>query len=196
MDRQETGEDVTERRPFLLIDAITLVAAAALMLPANRALHWLWWWGDPLASYSERNTRVMVWTLALIGLSLALLPSQLVRSADRRRLRRGVPGLFVHGAVVTVLGLRIAGWAAQASIAHSLRGAPGVYQIWWTRAAMNYLLEDFRFDAVIGVAACWLTLAIAGRWRPERAWDDRLGRFIGILWLIFYLGAPMIGLLP
>jgi len=57
-------------------------------------------------------------------------------------------------------------------------------------------LDDFRRDIVIAVAATWLTLATVGRWNPERAWDDRLGRLIGALWLIFYLCAPLLALLP
>lgn len=33
------------------------------------------------------------------------------------------------------------------------------------------------------VAAVWVVLAVAGRWRPERSWIDRLGRLLGVLWI-------------
>ncbi|MFI5461058.1 MAG: hypothetical protein ACHRXM_37095 [Isosphaerales bacterium] len=192
MDRPDSGEGIIERRRFLLIDTITLVVASALMLSANRAALGLWWWCDVTAS-NDYETRSMAWSLALTGLSLTLLVSLLAHSADRRRLRRGAPGLFVHLAVATVVFVRITGWLAQASI---FEGRPGIVGARWTVAIINYLLDDFRRDIVIAVAATWLTLAMVGRWNPERAWDDRLGRFIGALWMIFYLGAPLLALLP
>ncbi len=33
------------------------------------------------------------------------------------------------------------------------------------------------------VGGAWLALAMAGRWRPERSWVDRLGRAIGVFWI-------------
>jgi hypothetical protein len=181
MENRGADADIAEPRPFFLSDGVTLVAAAALMLTAGRALRTLWMWGDAMAVYSANDLRVMSWSLALILLSLMLLLYQLARSRDRRRLRRGVPGLYVHPVIATVIGLRLAGWAVQ----HL-----GVRPVWWTRRAMTYLRDDFRFDATVAIVASWLALAIVGHWRPERAWDDRLGRAIGALWLIFYLGAP------
>jgi hypothetical protein len=92
--------------------------------------------------------------------------------------------------------VRITGWLAQASIFAVFEGKPGFYGTPWTVEIMNYLRDDFRRAVAIGVAASWLALAIVGRWNPERAWDDRLGRFLGALWMIFYLGAPLLVLLP
>jgi hypothetical protein len=37
---------------------------------------------------------------------------------------------------------------------------------------------------------------VVGRWNPERAWDDRLGRLLGVVWLFFYLGVQPLALLP
>jgi hypothetical protein len=34
------------------------------------------------------------------------------------------------------------------------------------------------------VAGAWLSLGLAGCWRPEPTWIDRLGRAAGCLWLI------------
>lgn len=33
------------------------------------------------------------------------------------------------------------------------------------------------------VAAAWLTLLLAVGWRPERSWQDRLGRALGAYWI-------------
>ena len=32
-------------------------------------------------------------------------------------------------------------------------------------------------------AASWITLVLAGVWRPRAHWLDRLGRFLGVLWI-------------
>lgn len=34
------------------------------------------------------------------------------------------------------------------------------------------------------VAAVWLVLAVAGRWRPEPSWIDRSGRVLGVTWIV------------
>ena len=184
-------EETETPRRFLLIDAITLIAAAALMLTSHRAIRWFWAWGDPIASYGPRETRLMAWALALSGLSLILLISLVAHPGGPQRLRRGAPGRFVPVAVATVLAVRLSGWAAQALIHHAFSGGAGFYAIRWTVEVMNYLRDDIRHDVAVAVAAAWITLAIAGRWHPGRAWDDRLGRFLGIFWIAFYLCAPM-----
>jgi hypothetical protein len=93
MSRQETN--ITQRQRFLLIDAIMLVAAAALMLSADRFIHWFWVWSDPVATYGQRETRLMAWSLALAGLSLVQLSSLMARPAGRTHMRRSAPGLYV-----------------------------------------------------------------------------------------------------
>jgi hypothetical protein len=34
------------------------------------------------------------------------------------------------------------------------------------------------------VAAVWLVIALAGRWKAERSWIDRLGRVLGVVWIV------------
>jgi len=138
----------------------------------------------------------MAWSLALAEVSLVLLIPSLLRRADRGRLRRGVPGLLVHAAVATVMAVRLAGWAAQAAIEALFRGRPSFYQTRWTVEVLDYLRDDLRRDVVVAVLATWLTLAVVGRWNPERAWDDRLGRLLAVVWVCFYLGAQLGALLP
>jgi hypothetical protein len=198
MSPQQT--DITDRRRFLISDAIVLVAAAALMLSADRAVHWIWsafseWFGD-VPSWNQWETRRMAWSLALASLSLPLLCSLVVRPADRSRLRRGAPGLVVHLAIATVVAVRLAGWATQASFYALFEGRPGFYDTRWTVEVLNYLRDDLRKDAVIAILASWLSLKVVRRWNPEKAWDDRLGRFVGLLWVVFYLGNQLLALLP
>jgi hypothetical protein len=125
-----------------------------------------------------------------------VLVSLLARPTGPRRLRRGVPGLFVPVAVAAVLAVRMSGWAAQALIHHAFSGQASFYAIRPTVEVMNYLRDGIRRDVAVAVAATWITLAIVGRWRPERTWDDRLGRSLGVVWIVFYLCAPLHVLLP
>ena len=187
--------DASDRR-FLLMDAIKLVGVAAIMFSTDRTVLWLNLsfgiknpWSSP---WLPRELRLMTWSLALTGASLVLLLSLLVRPTDRNRLRRGVPGLFVHLAVATVVVVRIFGWLGQGLMDASFQGMPRFYTTRWTSEIMNYLRDDLRREVVVGVAASWLTLVLAGRWKMERAWDDRLGRLLGAFWMIFYLGDRLI----
>src|SRR3954454_7904065 len=181
-------------------DGIVLVAAAALVLPAERTVYWMWstfstWFSD-VPSWNPAEVRRMAWSLALAEVSLVPLIPSLLRRADRGRLRRGVPGLLVHAAVATVMAVRLAGWAAQAAIEALFRGRPNIYETRWTVEVLDYLRDNLRRDVVVAVLATWLTLAIVGRWNSERAWDDRLGRLLAVVWVCIYLGAQLMALLP
>ena len=146
-------EETEIPRRFLLVDAIVLIAAAAFMLSSHRAIRWFWAWGDPIASYGHRETRLMAWALALSGLSLVLLVSLLAHPTGPRRLRRGAPGLLVPVAVALVLAVRMGGWAAQALIHHAFSGSARFYAIRPTVEVMNYFRDDIRRDVVVAVAA-------------------------------------------
>ena len=188
-----------ERR-FHLIDLVVLVVGAALMLSADRAVQWIWvafgGWTADVPSWDAWQTRRMAWSLGLAGFSLPLLIVLLVRPSDRARQRGGAPGLFVHPAVAAVVVLRLAGWLARGAICKWLETRPRFYHPRWTVEVMDYLGDDLARDVAIAVAAGWLALMLVGRWRPERAWDDRLGRLLGVAWLGLYLGAPFFALLP
>jgi hypothetical protein len=55
----------------------------------------------------------------------------------------------------------------------------------WSYDAGCWGIQMAAFSAPCGftVAAVWLLLALAGRWRPEKSWIDRLGRLLGVVWI-------------
>jgi hypothetical protein len=62
------------------------------------------------------------------------------------------------------------------------------------RALHNYIIP--RAYVAAAVAGAWLTLVLAGWWRPERSWIDRFGRALGFAWIgvsLIYHGAPLLG---
>jgi hypothetical protein len=72
---------------------------------------------------------------------------------------------------------------------HDFWRQPGVSFNPWNNTAQ-------RMPRVAGfvVAGSWIALFLAGRWRPERSWIDRLGRLIGWFWIaaaIHFLFLPL-----
>lgn len=197
MPRQEP--DDAERR-FLLSDAVVLVASTAMVLSAGRAVRSILSsfsaWFNRFEDLHWYEARLVTCSVALAGLSLPLLGSLLIRPTDRNRLLQGAPGLFVHLAVATVVVVRLTGWAFRAGFFALFEGRLGFYGARWAQEVRHYLQDEFRADVAIAVLTGWLTLKLVGRWNPERAWDDRLGRLVGGLWVIFYLGARLLALVP
>lgn len=192
----EQGVGNSGQRRFRLLDAVVLVAAAALMLSTGRLVQWFWAWATPTSSFSTWETRRMAWSLSLAALSLALAFPILTRSAARKGMRSGAPGLLVPAVIAVVLAVRAGTWLALGEIGRAFEGRPGFYRPEWPIEVMNYFGNEFCGEVTVGIAASWLALAIVGRWNPEPSWDDRLGRFIGLLWFAFALGIPLIALVP
>jgi hypothetical protein len=46
------------------------------------------------------------------------------------------------------------------------------------------MLHGMPRHAGVVVAGAWLTLRLAGAWRPEPTWVDRAGRALGVFWLV------------
>jgi hypothetical protein len=49
--------------------------------------------------------------------------------------------------------------------------------------AARYMLSSSK--AVFSVAAAWATLRLVGGWESEKGWIDRLGRLLGLYWIIY-----------
>jgi hypothetical protein len=180
------------RRAFRLGDALLLVAIVALMLGTPRAVWALGRWADVLMYYREGVVRHMACGLALVIPSLVLGPAMLVRRDDRRRLRGGAPGLLVHLVVLLAFAVRLAGWAVLAVVGGTYVDRLAEMGFNWGGKLLGLLHDAAWPDVAIGVATSWLALAVVGRWRPDRSWDDRLGRLIGLAWVVGFLIAPIL----
>jgi hypothetical protein len=55
----------------------------------------------------------------------------------------------------------------------------------------DHLTFDWENANTIGLAVttAWFTSALGGRWRPERNWLDRMGRVLGVYWVILALSS-------
>ena len=62
----------------------------------------------------------------------------------------------------------------------------------YVQALYVTITVDIRANVWIGIAVLWSTLLIVGRWDPDRGWDDRLGRLLGLAWLVYGVGERLI----
>jgi hypothetical protein len=61
-----------------------------------------------------------------------------------------------------------------------------LWPIWFIVHAVHVHMIQRGYVAA-AVAGAWFVLALAGWWRPEPSWLDRLGRAAGFLWTVPYL---------
>ena len=111
------------------------------------------------------------WTLALPLMRLCWT------RAERRRSNRlagtsaciaAIAGMTIYAGVVTC-GLLIQ-WATES-------GSPTILNQW------DELFDCFIIFTGISVAAVWITQVLTGLWRSSTGWSDRLGRFLGCVWI-------------
>jgi hypothetical protein len=100
---------------------------------------------------------------------------------ERRRLIRQ-PG--VTACVAALTGMAFCALIALVSLAvrRLIDGQPQIPMSFWVMKSSP--LDSAPIYAGISVAAIWTTQALAGCWRPTADWVDRLGRFLGIFWLL------------
>jgi hypothetical protein len=189
-DRQAPGG--SSGRRFLLLDAMALILVSAVMLSARSLFLWSWIAGCPVCSYNDREVARHSAALALVGLSLVLLPLLLARTGDRRRLRQGAPGLLVSLVVVVTFGWMLIEYAIHWLVMVGIWKNFNSYPFHPLAAALIAVVARLGMPMSLGVAIAWVTLAIVGRWRPDRGWDDRLGRLVGCLWLVYGPGEALV----
>jgi hypothetical protein len=181
------------RRRFQLADAMILLAATAMgfgvMLSIARVAKrspYDWFaelisqkpWYDLVAG-SGKFTVLALLTMPLVMMvTLALLPIWLVGTRRRFRQLARRPGLMASCAsslAMVFLALPV------------LVGALAVGVRW---DGLLRLLADEQavLSATIygglAVLVSWLTLFVGGRWRSEATWLDRLGRAMGLYWMM------------
>ena len=107
---------------------------------------------------------VVPWMAATIAIRLR---------RPRPRLIRFQPGFVACVAVMVAL---LPGWAWYMTIRHrpGFQKSEGFEQAW---AVTTHWTET----AVLGA---WLALILARKWRPEPSWIDRMGRVLGLYWIV------------
>lgn len=182
---------MTPRSPrnFTILDGMILVAAVACGFALRRAMT-----GDyggvfePL-NWLGRNAREPLW--AVLPFLMTLTPAVLLIGLRRprpvlRRLARQ-PGMAACCAAMLPMTVTLAGMA-QVNWLRDPKSA-GDPMVWLESA---FAVAEGGALTGIWVLAAWLVLAIGSRRRAERGWIDRLGRLVGIGWLlvlaVYFLG--------
>jgi hypothetical protein len=166
-----------QSRPFTLGDAMILLLALSLGLALARAgIVFLW---NYIRSVPLVQFRTLVVALALLrtlntlllNFLFFLLPAFLILRLKRPRapLRSLIlqPGFAACAAVLAVF---------IASLPFVLLAPAGL--------AGQVIEIGGQILLVVAVPLVWVTLIVTHRWNPEPSWIDRLGRILGVLWMV------------
>ena len=114
----------------------------------------------------------------IAGMTLALIPIRLFGPRPRWHRLAHQPGLLASGAA----GLAMAIVGLPAIVVAAALGAGWMETLAWLPDEENMaLLAKF---GGMAVTASWMTLLVGRRWRAESSWVDRLGRAIGVCWIV------------
>jgi hypothetical protein len=186
------GRVLVPRRRFTLLDGMILVAATAVGYAVFQSLNHLIGVGDVLEILRETTSSGAIGELialltliaapVMVSWSLVLIPLRLIGTRPRWRRLARQPGLVASLAVATALGFMamVTGVALLGIGRNILGGFP----------EMLLLLALFFFG--VAVLASWVTLVAGRRWRPEPSWVDRLGRALGIFWILLAIASPLL----
>jgi hypothetical protein len=175
-------------RKFGILDAMIMVVATAAGLSLFRTI-------DPLShdplSWSTRSPRVYCAVLGgvratvpfLVTWTPVLIVLRLRRPRPRWRRLARQPGLVACSIATLILMVGCLNLL-------SLEGLPSdrFYHL-------HNRMVFFDLYPGYGVAGAWLILISSGRWRPELSGIDRLGRALGLVWMIVGLitqGLPLL----
>jgi uncharacterized membrane protein YfcA len=161
-----------------LKDVLVLIAAsvAGLALGAHDG------WAEPVTRERVMEhllAMAVTWTYAIFVLSLTRYRTDLSRMACR-------PGFSAVVAVMTVWGMNI----IYESLIIIGPASPDHHTLASVAEWFWFLFNElFWFGPVTNspagiVAAVWVVTAMAGCWRPEKSWIDRIGRALGVFWIL------------
>lgn len=170
------------RRRFTIADGMILVAASAVGLLLVReyaaSLHIVY--RRASASRLLEVVEGVSECLAAAGM-VALIPIRLQRPRPGLRRLARQPGFAACCALAAVLALGF----LQGLVLVLFRD---VQKAWGGTWPFQQLWEiGVAFRGPFAVAGAWLVLLLSGRWRAEPSWVDRLGRFLGMVWLVWPL---------
>jgi hypothetical protein len=188
------GTELMKPRPFGLVDAMIMVAALAVGLWVNRT-DWLGfaslWYGD---AYDRIQRVLSLLTPHVAAATMALVAIRMRRPRPPlRRLLRS-PGA-VACTVASAAIVLIVCWAVSAlALGRGITFSQHIELLPYTGRGhgrgggtrypfSGKLLTTYGDHVAFAVAGAWLSLLLAGRWRPERTWIDRAGRALGWIWL-------------
>jgi hypothetical protein len=159
-------------RPFTILDAMILVGASAVGLALARTIlkdalmmpRSPMWVARPITYF------LLSWTLAFIPLRLRRPRPPLHRLMDQ-------PGMAACCAVAIVTAIDVISRAIYVLLLEPPHAREMLARYW--RGNSQHLGP--------AVAVTWLGLFLSRRWRPEPGWLDRIGRVIGVFWLLTLL---------
>jgi hypothetical protein len=189
------------RRTFTVLDALILIAVTAMGLVWWRILAQYGLVPDSLGShFLEASLRerlrsglliavfeiyplMVAWTFGLLLLRLRNPRPRLVRMARQPSFVAECAVLMALAVTVGELaGWRVAGCGLGKFAVLALRG----------QAFREMLDNGLSFDETIkqiaaAVGSVWGVMFLGRALRPEKSWIDRLGRVVGVLWMVMYL---------
>lgn len=192
---------VPPRRPFRLLDAMTLVAATAVGLGLARGVYRELWSqtnmnvGDGSAGAVLLATArwtalgvplIAVWTIALLVLDLQ-------RPQPRLRALFHRSGTAACGAATLAIVIEVVNLTALLvvlSVRQSMSKYPpfGLDEV--LVAALIHGVGINLGMPGLAVAVAWVTSALGGHWQPAQDWLDRAGRWLGVVWIAVMVLAP------
>jgi hypothetical protein len=165
-------------RKLSVADVMILVAATAVGLALTRAYFGEYFQARPIREHQWLRWAIVAGSLQsiyylpiLASWSVALVVLRLRPPRPRLRRLAWRPGWVATCAAATALTI---GWL-MVTIQH------------YTGHRGWHLVESSVHPVGVAVTAAWVNLAACGRWRPEAEWIDRLGRVVGVCWIVITL---------
>ncbi len=182
-----------ERRRFNMVDLAILIVAVATVcgvLRAARIIDVVFLTGvvggearmdEITARYIFLRACLQVLTVGLLAASGAVVVLRLRLPRPRRRRLMRQPGWVACLAASGVAALAVPVLVAKRALAYGFDDEG--FASWFVDVGDGAFA---RLVLVCGaaVAASWLILALGGAWADERSWVDRLGRAVGVGWLL------------
>jgi hypothetical protein len=195
MDPSPAG---TATRKFTMADLMILVAGCAAGVAWTKAYYGATateiemldgFWKFKL----QYLLRAPVPSLTSIGVALLACRLRSPRPSIRRLVRQ--PGAVAMACVGLVLLLDaatlLAGRALNAGLDRVWPPTPNPGVSFTTGDELSQVFAAIDINVGPVIAACWLLLAVVGRWRAEPTWVDRLGRCLGVCWIVVSLASAI-----